>query len=141
MFTMNVVGLESFDIPKECIKSVKFSTDIPKDSDARTADVGTSLVVTGKILTAVDGDPFDSTRQIAMWSAVPATNAACYRNVTVKNVRGGIVEREYNLPNAFIVDYAEDFDDAEGTGTFTLVMKQKKDLIERVSIEGGFSGS
>jgi hypothetical protein len=56
-------------------------------------------------------------------------------------MRGGIVEREYNLPNAFIVDYAEDFDDAEGTGTFTLVMKQKKDLIERVTIEGGFSGN
>jgi len=141
MFTMNVVGTETFDIPRECIRSVTFSTDIPKDSDARTADVGTSLVVKGRVLTAVDGDPFDSTRQIAVWSAIPATSAACYRNVTVKNVRGGIVEREYNLPNAFVVDYIEDFSDTEGTGTFTLVMKQKKDRIEKVTIEGGFSGN
>ena len=138
MFTMTVVGAETFTIPKECIVSSKFITDIPKNSDARTGDVGTTLVVTGRILTAVDGDPFDSTRQIALWSAVPSKRADCYRHVMLKNVSGNVTIREYSFPNAFVVDYKESFDDEEGVGTFTLKIKQKKDRIEHVMVNGGF---
>jgi len=138
MFTMMVAGVETFTIPKECIVSAKFVTDIPKNSDARTGDVGTTLVVTGRVLTAVDGDPFDSTRQMALWSAVPSKRTDCYRNVLLKNVRGNVVIREYNFPNAFVVDYNESFDDEEGVGTFTLQIKQKKDRIEHVTVNGGF---
>lgn len=140
MFKMNVAGAEAFEVAKECIKSVQFTTDIPMDSNARTADVGTTMIVEGKILTAVDGDPFDSTRQLALWSAVPAEDSKCYRNVTVENIRGGVVERKYTFPNAFVVDYVESFGDTEGVGTFTLKIKQKKDKIEKVLIEGGYAG-
>ena len=59
-------------LTKECVRSVKFTTDIPLDSNARTKDVGSTLTITGRILTAVDGDPFDSTRKLALWSAVAA---------------------------------------------------------------------
>jgi len=138
MFTMIVAGAETFTIPKECITSAKFTTDIPMDSDARTGDVGTTLVVQGKILTAVDGAPSDSTRYMALWSALPSKELACYRNVLLKNIRGNVVLREYNLPNAFVVDYKESFDDEEGVGTFTLKIKQKKDRIEYVTVNGGF---
>ena len=34
--------------------------------------IADTLILKGKILSAVDGDPFDSTRQMALWSAVPA---------------------------------------------------------------------
>jgi hypothetical protein len=140
MFRVSVAGPESFEIAPECTKSVKFTTDIPLDANARTKDVGTTMEIRGKILTAVDGDPFDSTRQLALWSAVPAEQAICYRNVTVENVRGGIIERKYNFPNAFVVDYVENFGDAEGVGEFVLTIKQKKDKIENVTIEGGYAG-
>lgn len=140
MFRVTVSGTDTFEIVPECTKEVRFTTDIPLDSNARTKDVGTSMVIRGKILTAVDGDPFDSTRKLALWSAVPAEQAACYRNVTVENIRGGIVERKYSFPNAFVVDYKENFGDTEGVGEFVLVMKQKKDKIEQVSIVGGFAG-
>jgi len=139
MFLMKVAGADAFDLPKECLRNVKFSTDIPLDSDARTADVSTTLTVIGRILTAVDGDPFDSTRKMALWSAIPATKAECYRDVTVQNIRGSIMEREYKFPNAFIVDYVESFGDEEGVGTFVLKLKQKKDKFEDVKIEGGFA--
>lgn len=140
MFKISVVGAESFEIAPECTKSVRFTTDIPLDSNARTKDVGTTMIIKGKILAAVDGDPFDSTRQLAMWSAVPAEQANCYRNVTVENIRGGIIERNYNFPNAFVVDYVENFGDVEGVGEFTLTMRQKKDKIEKVTIQGGYVG-
>lgn len=130
--------MESFEIAKECVRSVKFSTDIPLDSNARTKDVGSTLTITGRILTAVDGDPFDSTRKLALWSAVPAEKADCYRKVTVEHVAAGVMERKYYFPNSFVIDYKEDYGDVEGTGTFTLVLKQKKDKLANITVEGGY---
>ena len=49
-FQVQVTGAEPFSIEPECTKHVKFSTDIPMDSDARTKDVGATLVISGKIL-------------------------------------------------------------------------------------------
>lgn len=137
-YRVRVEGMESFEIAKECVRSVKFSTDIPLDSNARTKDVGSTLTITGRILTAVDGDPFDSTRKLALWSAVPAEKGDCYRKVTVEHVAAGIMERKYYFPNSFVIDYKEDYGDAEGTGTFTLVIKQKKDKLANITVEGGY---
>lgn len=138
-FVVKVEGAESFEIAKECVKSVKMATDIPLDSNARTKDVGATMVITGKILTATGGDPFDSTRKLALWSVVPAERADSYRKVTVEHVAGGIMERKYCFPNAFVVDYKEDYGDKAGTGTFTLVIKQKKDKFAALTIEGGYT--
>ena len=137
-YRVSVEGMESFEIAKECVRSVKFSTDIPLDSNARTKDVGSTLTITGRILTAVDGDPFDSTRKLALWSAVPAEKSDCYRKVTVEHVAAGIMERKYFFPNSFVIDYKEDYGDVEGTGTFTLVLKQKKDKLANITVEGGY---
>lgn len=137
-YFVKIEGQEGFEIAKECVRSVKFITDIPLDSNARTKDVGTTLTITGRILTAVDGDPFDSTRKLALWSVVPAEKADCYRKVTIEHVAAGVMERKYYFPNAFVIDYKEDFGDGEGTGTFTLVIKQKKDKLSLVTVEGGY---
>lgn len=138
---VTIAGQDSFDIAKECVRSVEYKTDIPLDSNARTKDVGSTLVISGKILTATDGDPFDSTRQLGLWSMVPAENASCYRNVTVEIINASIVERKYCFPNAFIVDYKEDFGNTDGVGTFTLVLKQKKDKLANIAIDGGYSAA
>lgn len=137
-YRVTVEGMESFEVAKECVRSVTFTTDIPLDSNARTKDVGSTLKITGRILTAVDGDAFDSTRKLALWSAVPAEKADCYRKVTVEHVAAGLMERKYCFPNAFVVDYKEVFDDVDGTGMFTLVIKQKKDKLNRITVEGGY---
>ena len=135
-FLVKVEGLESFEISKE---SVTMTTDIPLDSNARTKDVGATMVITGKILAALDGDITDSTRKLALWSLVPAEKADCYRKVTVEHIAGSIMERQYTFPNAFVVDYKEEYGDVEGTGTFTLVLKQKKDKISSVAVEGNYT--
>ena len=92
-----------------------------------------------KILTAVDGDPFDSTRQLGLWALVPAENADCYRKVTIEVIASSQMIRKYTYPNAFVVDYREDYGDLEGVGTFTLIMKQKKDKMAQISVDGGYS--
>ena len=101
---VTIEGQGSVEIAKECVKKVIYKTDIPLDSNARTKDVGSTLEITGKILTAV----------------------------------AGIVERKYYFPNAFVVNYNEDFGDSDGVGTFSLVVKQKKDKMAGITIEGGY---
>ena len=112
-FLVKVEGSESFEVAKECVRSVNVTTDIPLDSNARTKDVGATMVITGKILAALDGDITDSTRKLALWSVVSAEKADCYRKVTVEHVAGG--------------------------GIFTLVLRQKKDKIASVAVEGNYS--
>lgn len=84
------------------------------------------MVIKGKILTAVDGDPFDSTRKMGTWSLVPAEKADCYRKVTVEVISADQIIRKITYPNAFVVDYKETFGDTEGIGTFELVVKTKE---------------
>jgi hypothetical protein len=134
-FLVKVEGNESFEIVNESVRSVKVTTDIPLDSNARTKDVGATMIITGKIL----ADVTDSTRKLALWSVVPAEKADCYRNVMVEHIAGSVMERKYCFPNAFVLNYKEEFGDIEGTGTFTLVLKQKKDKIASVAVEGNYS--
>lgn len=51
------------------------------------------------------------------------------------------MERKYYFPNAFVIDYKEEFGNEEGTGSFTLVIKQKKDKLDKITVEGGYSAT
>lgn len=138
---VTVNGASSFEIAKECVQKIKLRTDIPLDSNARTKDVGSTLEISGKILVSTDRDPFDSTRQLALWSVVPAEEALAYRQVEVEILNAGLVERKYSFPRAFVVDYKEDFSNSDGIGQFTITIKQKKDKLDKIEIEGGYIGA
>ncbi|MCI8429638.1 MAG: membrane-associated protease 1 [Lachnospiraceae bacterium] len=138
-FTLKVEGPNEISLGTTSITGVRFGADIPLDSNARSTDLGSTLTVTGKILTAVDGDPFDATKQIGQWSLVPAEKSDCYRKAVVEVIAASQVVRKYTFPNAFVVDYQEDYGDAEGVGAFTLIIKQKKDKMAQVAVEGGYS--
>lgn len=138
-FKVKVEGAESFDLNIESILNVEFKTDTPDDSNARSTDLGTTLAITGKILTPVDGEAADNTIKLAQWSLVPAEKADCYRSVKVDVISASQVVRQITLPNAYVVDYSEDYGDEEGIGTFYLLVKQKKDKTKDVKFEGGFA--
>ena len=125
----------------ESTREITFKVEIPQDSTARTKDVGVTMIIKGKIMpdTASAGNAADSTAKLMEWSVVPAEKKEAYRSVTVQVTSGGITTRQYELPNAFIVDYDENFDNAEGTGEYTLVIKQMKNKLADVKVTGGFS--
>lgn len=139
-FRLKIEGNESVSLRETNIINVEFTADIPHDSNARSTDLGSTLLITGKILAAVDGETADDTSKLARWSLVPAENADCYRNVQVDVIAASQVVRQITLPNAFVIDYKEDFTDETGTGVFTLLVKQKKDKMTSLKFEGGFSG-
>lgn len=120
-FRLKIEGNESVSLRETNIINVEFTADIPHDSNARSTDLGSTLLITGKILAAVDGETADDTSKLARWSLVPAENADCYRTVQVDVIAASQVVRQITLPNAFVVDYKEDFTDETGTGVFTLL--------------------
>ncbi len=138
-FKVKIEGAESIDLNIENILTVEFKTDTPNDSNARSTDLGTTLEITGKILTPVDGEAADNTMKLAQWSLVPAEKADCYRSIMVDVISASQVVRQITLPNAYVVDYNESYGDEEGVGTFKLLVKQKKDKTKNVKFEGGFA--
>lgn len=135
---LKIEGAETITLDERSIQTCRFLTDTPDDSNARSTDVVNTLVLTGKILTAVDGDAADDTKKIATWSCVKAENADSYRKATVEIVSANQIVRKVFFPNAFVVDYEEHYGDTEGVGEFSLTIRQKKDKFEATTIDGGY---
>lgn len=133
-----IVKIGGTSLGVETVKTVDFEVDTPKDSNAKTTDMGVTMTITGKVLTMLD-DGTEETVDLALWSMVPAEKADCYRTVTVDVIAAGQVVRNYELKNAFVVEYDEIYGDTEGVGTFKLVVRQKKDKLKDVTINGGYS--
>lgn len=133
-----IVKVGGTSLGVETVQTVDFEVDTPKDSNAKTTDMGVTMTITGKVLTILD-DGTEETVDLALWSMVPAEKSDCYRTVTVDVVSAGQVVRNYELKNAFVVEYDEVYGDTEGVGTFKLVVRQKKDKLKDVTINGGYS--
>ena len=136
---LTIEGAESISLDEHSIETCKFITDTPDDSNARSTDVVNTMILTGRILTAVDGDAADDTMKIAKWSVVRAESSDSYRKATVEIVSANQIVRKVHFPNSFVVDYQEKYGDTEGIGEFTLVIRQKKDKFELTTIDGGYS--
>lgn len=139
-FRLNVKGQnDEILLTKESIVDVKYISETPDDSNARATDLGVILEIKGKILAAINGDTEDDTRKVAMWSLVPAESSDAYRKATLEVISAGQMVRKINMNNVFVVDYIEEYGDQAGTGLFTLKIKQKKEKVKEVEIEGGYS--
>jgi hypothetical protein len=137
-FRLSIKGQDNIELVEKNLETLCFGTDTPLDSDARSTDLGATLTLTGKILTATDGQIVADTIKLAKWSNVQAESSDSYRDVTVQTVAAGQIVRQYNLPKAFVVDYTESFDDNEGVGRFSLTVKQKKDVLDTIKLDGGY---
>lgn len=135
---LSIEGSESIKLQETSITGIEFGADIPHDSNARSTDLGSTVLITGKILAAVDGETADDTIKLAKWSLVPAEKSDCYRKVQINVVSASQIVRQITIPNAFVVGYEEDFTDENGAGTFRLLIKQKKDKMSNLKFEGGF---
>lgn len=139
-FNLKIKGKnEEINLGMDNITTVKYISDTPDDSNARASDLGVILEVNGKIITPVNGEEADDTKKMAKWSLVPAESSDAYRELSLEVISGSVVVRKIDLPNAFILDYTEDYNDKGGVGEFKAIFKQKKEKIETVTIEGGYA--
>ena len=137
-FRVKVTGGKDVEFNETVITSVQFISDTPDASNARSNDLGVILKITGRINFSLGAEVEDSTVELDNWALMPSDQADCYRNVEVQVVNGGQIIRQYTYPNAFVMDYSENLNDDEGVGQFELVLKQKKDLTDKVELKGNF---
>ena len=139
-FRLTVKGQnEEILLDKESILDVKYMSETPDDSNARATDLGVILEIKGKILAATNGDTEDDTRKVAQWSLVPSESSDAYRQASLEVISAGQMVRKINMTNVFVVDYIEEYGSQAGTGTFSLKIKQKKEKVIEVAIEGGYA--
>ena len=117
----------------EEVSQVMFDSRIPVTSIARSADIEAIVTVRGRI--SYDSDKLfmrDSAKKIAEWSLVRPESVDSYKKVTVEYIHTE-APRKYELSHAYVISYSEEF--TEGSGTFELIVKQKKDRLDGVVIE------
>lgn len=137
-FKVTIEANETIQLGLETVETIKFDTDTPNDSNARSTDLGMGLTITGKIRANIAGVA-DETVKLPTWALVPAEDAKCYGKVSVDVISGGKVVRQIIMDTAYVVSYKESFDDETGVGTFTLQVRQKKDMNRNVEYQGGFA--
>ena len=120
------------ELTEEVLK-VEFDSKIPEGSYARSSDIAATLSITGRV--AYDADKLfmkDSIKAIAAWSMVKPDSADTYKAVSV-TFDHTTSTRKYDLSHAFVVSFNEWFEDQNGF--FNLVVRQKKDRLDGVSVE------
>jgi len=138
-FKVKIDAKETIELGPEIVQKVTFETNTPNDSNARSRDLGMSLRIEGKVLTGVKGTAADQTIKMLKWALVPAEEAECYGKVIVDVISSNVVVRQMTFDAAYVVDYKEKFVNETGVGTFSLLVRQKKDLNDKVKYEGGFN--
>lgn len=124
-------------IEKDRILEVKFLSDTANDSTARATEINVGLELKGKVTNEKD----DITKKLCLWSLVPSESEQAYRNLSLEIVLAGTMVRKIVLPNTFVVDYTENFSIKDGAGTFSMILRQKKEKISDVLVEGGYNAS
>ncbi len=137
-FRLKVTGGKDIEMNETILTGVNFISETPENANARSTDLGVILRISGRINFSLGAQLADATVDVAAWALMPSDQADCYRNVQIQVVNGGQIVRQYTYPNAFVMDYLEDLNDEEGVGTWTLLLKQKKDLTDKVELKGNF---
>jgi len=131
-------GIHSADLPRENVTSFSTNTETPRTNDGRGTDTAVTLKVTGQIRSVADGATIaDQTINLARW-ATEYDDAKAYSTATATAVATGQVLRNVVYPAAFVVSYSEKFKISEGVGTYNLVVRQKKDLLDAIVNTGGY---
>jgi len=138
-YKFKLEGVHSANLPQENVKSFRAHTETPRTNDGRGTDTAVTMKLSGPIRSVADGAITDETINLARW-ATEYDEAKAYSQATATAEASGQVLRNDVYPNAFVVSYSEKFDVAAGVGTFNMVLRQKKDLLELIQNTGGYLG-
>ena len=119
-FRLQITGAEQISLDENMIRTAETELFTPEDSRARASKSLSTIVVTGKLYAAEEGN---ETMKLFNWAHVPAESEDAYRDVMLTVVFGGNTFRQVHLSKAFVVDYQESYEDTEGFGTFRLVVR------------------
>ena len=138
-YKFKIEGVHSANLPQENVKSFKSHTETPRTNDGRGTDTAVTMTLSGPVRSVDEAAIADETINLARW-ATEYDEAKAYSVATATAEASGQVLRNDVYPNAFVVSYSEKFDVAAGVGTFNMILRQKKDLLENIQNTGGYMG-
>lgn len=138
-YKFKIEGVHSANLPQENVKSFRAHTQTPRTNDGRGTDTAVTMTLSGAIRSVDDSTIADETINLAKW-ATEYDEAKAYSQATATAEASGQVLRNDVYPNAFVVSYSEKFDIGAGVGTYNMVLRQKKDLLETIVNTGGYIG-
>lgn len=124
-YSLKVDGSE---LTETSVTSVELVTELAEDDEGYTQTYHVGLKIRGNIVSegSLSGNLFS-------WSLVPSDDPQAYKTVEVTCNHQGKVYRNYKLPKAFVVDYAEEHNES-GEPTYYLYVKQKRSNAETASV-------
>lgn len=138
-YKFKLEGVHSANLPQENVKSFNAHTETPRTNDGRGTDTAVTMKLSGAIRSVDESTIADETINLARW-ATEYDEAKAYSQATATAEASGQVLRNNVYPNAFVVSYSEKFDIGAGVGTYNMVLRQKKDLLEGIQNTGGYLG-
>lgn len=138
-YKFKLEGIHSAELPQENVKSFSAHTETPRTNDGRGTDTAVTMTMSGPIRSVDDSAIADETINLAKW-ATEYDEAKAYSKATATAEASGQVLRSDVYPNAFVVSYSEKFEIGAGVGTYKIVLRQKKDLLELIENTGGYLG-
>ena len=133
-YEVKVTGPVSVTLSPDEVTAVKFYSDSPDDSNARSSELTVSATVEGKIL--IDALSDVQSDQLAAWSVKDHEEESDYANVEITCTGAdSSVARKVTLTSAFLASYYESFNGNSAIGKFTAVFKQVKTKNAATAVE------
>lgn len=123
-YTLKVDGNE---VTGTSVTSVELVTEMAEDDEGYTQTYNVGIKVRGNL---VSEKPLT---ELFEWSLVASDDPTAYKPVEISCMHQGNSYRNYKLPKAFVVDYAEDHNEA-GEPSYYLYVKQKRSNGELASV-------
>lgn len=128
-----------FRLTVEGKDTINIQLSTPGDSKAKSTDAAATVWVTGKLISNKEKSSNSDTLKLFEWASVSANSSDAYRDVIVEVVADDQIFRKIHLPNAFVVDYSERYNDNAGVGEFAMTLRQRVDKLEQVKAAGGLN--
>ena len=122
------VKVDGNELTATSVTSVELVTELAADDEGYTQVHHIGLKIRGNIVSegSLSGNLF-------AWSLVESDDPQAYKTVEVTCIHQGKSYRNYKLPKAFVVDYAEEHNES-GEPEYYLYVKQKRSNAETVSV-------
>jgi len=124
---INIGGLAELDITY-----LRFQNNLPGDPNVRAANGFVTAEVRGPIsYFEKAAHRRDTALKVFEWSLITPEKEGCYKDVTITYTHDNI-PTVFTMPSAFVVDYSQEYENEDGM--FTLVIRQRKDSLEDVTM-------
>ncbi len=122
------VKVDGSELTETSVTSVELVTEMAEDDEGYTQTYHVGLKIRGNIVSegSLSGNLFS-------WSLIASDDPQAYKSVEVSCKHQDKAYRNYKLPKAFVVDYAEEHNE-NGEPTYYLYVKQKRSNAEKASI-------